>query len=251
MADQLVYVYAVGEAGLTPPELTGVDAAPVRALSEGGLVAVVSPVDPVRFGEEALRRNLEDLQWLEATARAHHGVVAAVGAQNLVAPLRLATIYRDEGGVRSLLREHAAAFTAALDRIRGRTEWGVKAFALTGAPAAEQPEAAPADRPGTAYLMRRRAARDAATTGRQRAVDAAEELHRELTAHAAASRRYPPQDPRLTGHREEMVLNAAYLVDQAGEERLREIVESRTTDAVRLELTGPWAPYTFATLEQQ
>jgi hypothetical protein len=251
VADRSVYVYAVGEAGLTLPELTGVDDSPVQMVHEGGLAAVVSPVDPVRFGEEALRRNLEDLQWLEATARAHHGVVAAVGAENLVAPLRMATIYVDESGVRALLRDRAEEFAAALDRIRDRTEWGVKAFALAGPPAEPEPEPEPSDRPGTAYLMRRRAARNAATTGRHRALDAAEDLHRELAGHVAASRRYPPQDPRLTGYREEMVLNAAYLVGKEDAERFRELVEGRTSDVLRLEVTGPWAPYSFATLEEQ
>jgi hypothetical protein len=248
VADRSVYVYAVGEAGLTLPELVGVDDSPVLTVPEGDLVAVVSPVDPVRFGEEALRRSLEDLQWLEATARAHHSVVAALGAEHLVAPLRMATIYLDEGGVRTLLRERAAEFTAALNRIRGRTEWGVKAFAVAGPSAEPEPEP-PAERPGTSYLMRRLAARDAATTGRRQAVDAAEELHRVLAAGAAASRRYPPQDPRLTGHREEMVLNAAYLVEQPESDAFRASVEGWDAPALRLELTGPWAPYSFATLE--
>jgi hypothetical protein len=257
MADRSVYVYAVGEAGLTLPALTGVDDTPVQSMVEGPLAAVVSAVDPVRFGEEALRRNLEDLQWLEATARAHHGVVAAVGAEYLVAPLRMATIYLDQGGVRTLLRERAADFAAALDRIRGRTEWGVKAFAVAGpgptgpagpSLATDEPTTS-ADRPGTSYLMRRRAVRDAATLGRRRAVDEASELHSALAGRAAASRRYPPQDPRLTGHREEMVLNAAYLVDEPRSDAFRALVEGRDAPALRLELTGPWAPYSFATLE--
>jgi hypothetical protein len=97
--------------------------------------------------------------------------------------------------------------------------------------------------------MRRRADRDAATTGRRQAVEAAEELHRVLATDVAASRRYPPQDPRLTGHREEMVLNAAYLVEQAESGRFRALVERWDAAALRLELTGPWAPYSFATLE--
>ena len=250
MADRSVYVYAVGEAGLSAPEVTGVDDSAVQVLAEGPLTAVVSFVDAVRFGEEALKRSLEDLQWLEATARAHHGVVAAVGAGHLVAPLRMATIYVDEGGVRTLLREQAAEFGAALDRIRGRTEWGVKAFAAepAAAPATEEPDTR-TDRPGTSYLMRRRAAREAATTGRQRAAEAAAELHDTLAGRSIASRRYPPQDPRLTGHRDEMVLNAAYLVDEADSASFREFVERWDPSVLRLELTGPWAPYSFATLE--
>ena len=41
----------------------------------------------------------------------------------------------------------------------------------------------------------------------------AEELHEVLVAGLSASRRLPPQDPRLTGHEGSMMLNAAYLVE--------------------------------------
>ena len=66
---------------------------------------------------------------------------------------------------------------------------------------------------------------------------------------AVAARRYRPQDPRLTGRAEEMVLNAAYLVDEAATEAFRRIVDDGDA-ALALELTGPWAPYSFATLEE-
>jgi hypothetical protein len=98
--------------------------------------------------------------------------------------------------------------------------------------------------------MRRRAERDRAARGHEDAVEAAEAVHREISTVAVASRRYPPQDPRLSGHREEMALNATYLVDQAGADALRRLVEDRDAQSLRLELTGPWAPYSFATLEE-
>jgi hypothetical protein len=80
-------------------------------------------------------------------------------------------------------------------------------------------------------------------------VDAAEEVHRRIANLAVASRRYPPQDPRLTGHRDEMVLNAAYLVQET-DAAVRRTVEEWQASSLRLELTGPWAPYSFATLEE-
>ena len=249
MADALVYLYAVTDADHPEPAVdAGVDGAPVRRLVAGGLAAFVSSVDPVRFSEEALRRSLEDLQWLETTARAHHAVVDAVARGGPVAPVRFATVYLDDDRVRDLLAERGAAFAAALDRVRGRVEWGVKGFAVPSAAPAE-PDAAPGAGPGASYLARRLAERNRAAKGQEEALAAAEAVHRELAAAAAASRRYPAQDPRLTGRREEMVLNAAYLVADDGP--LRRVVDQHADGPVRLELTGPWAPYSFATLEEQ
>ena len=254
MADSVVYLYAVTDAAPAkePADehaLAGVDGVPVRRVVSGDLAAVVSSVDPTQFSEEALRRSLEDLQWLERTARAHNAVVAAVARSGPVAPVRLATVYLDDENVRRLLDERASEFTAALDRIRGRAEWGVKGFAVR-TEGDTSPQATEESKPGTAYLMRRRAERDRAARGLQDAAEAAEAVHREMSAVAVASRRYQPQDPRLSGRREEMVLNVAYLVDEAGAEILRRLVEQQQGQNLRLELTGPWAPYSFATLEE-
>ena len=51
---------------------------PPRIVSAGDLAAVVSEVPLDEFGEEGLKRNLNDLAWLEATARAHETVLEAV-----------------------------------------------------------------------------------------------------------------------------------------------------------------------------
>ena len=154
MADALVYLYAIGDAALASlvlGGLVGVGGAPVRVLIGGRLAAVVSSVEPQQFGEESLRRNLENLPWLTATARAHHRVVDAIGRDHPIAPLRLATVYLDDENVRALIGAQEGAFAAALDRIRGRHEWGVKAFAA-GRPDPEQGDDDSALGPGAAYL---------------------------------------------------------------------------------------------------
>ena len=73
--------------------------------------------------------------------------------------------------------------------------------------------------PGAAYLLRKRMARDRAARVQQDVQDAAADLHRSLSAAAVASHLYPPQDPQLSGHREHMVLNAAYLVEESAAPR--------------------------------
>ncbi|CAM5249399.1 hypothetical protein STENM327S_08634 [Streptomyces tendae] len=133
---------------------------PPRLLPHGGLVAVVSHVPEADFSEEALRAHLEDLDWLTATARAHQQVVDALTVVTTPLPLRLATVFRDDSGVRVMLEEREAAFRRTLDRLDGRVEWGVKVY-VEAEPAdrakAERP-AQPAPRPasGRDYLRQRR-----------------------------------------------------------------------------------------------
>jgi Gas vesicle synthesis protein GvpL/GvpF len=253
MTDTLVYLYAVGDASLhdaaEPGTMTGVDGAPVRTIRAGGLAAAVSSVDRARFSTVSLRRTPEDLRQLEDIAQAHHDVVDALARAVALVPMPLATLHANDDNVQAILTEKAAEFSTALARIRGRTEWGVKAFAVEPSQAPEATVASGAG-PGTSYLPRNRAERTPAVLRYQQAVDAAEELHREITRLAVASRRYPPQDPPLSGRREEMMLNTAYLVTESAAARLRRLVnEEWHAPSLRLELTGPSAAHSFATLD--
>lgn len=252
MSERTVYLYAIGDADLADsPELAhikGVEDAPIRTIGEGPLSAVVASVDRDTFSEETISANLEDLKWVENLARRHHDVVDRLARGHPIAPVRMATVYYTDAGVRELLRARCAELSATLDRVRGRSEWGVKGYVAPVDEGADAPlDAHSTAAPGTSYLMRRRAQRDHAAHRRERVTDAAEKLHEEFAAMALDCRLYPPQDRRLTGRSDEMVLNAAYLMDDAAAALLAQRVEA-VTEQLHLELTGPWAPYSFTDL---
>ncbi|MFC0008061.1 GvpL/GvpF family gas vesicle protein [Micromonospora siamensis] len=232
----------------TLAEMVGMDGGKVRAVHGGGLVAVVSAAPLTEYGEEPLRRKLEDLTWLESAARTHHGVVAALSATGAVVPARLATVHRDADRVAAVLAERHAELTAALDRLTGRTEWGVKGYVVPGAPPAEEDdEPAGGGGAGAAYLRRRRAQLTAREQGQRIAADTAATVHEALAQYAVADRRHALQDRRLSGAATAMVLNGAYLVDTAALDGFTELVRALAGrhPQVRLELTGPWPPYSF------
>jgi hypothetical protein len=252
------YVYAVCR-GLDPSAVLGshgLDGQPLEVVEHRGLAAVISTVDLAEYGEEGLRQNLENLQWLENAARGHDAAIQAVAALAPTAPLRLATICRDDDGVRDRLDEWHDALHRALDRIEGRSEWSVKV--LTN-PRAAQPVGA--DSAGAAgsgpvsgadYLRRKKAEADHRLNDDARAADVALTVHETLAAAAVANRRLPAQDPRLTGRAGTMTLNGAYLVDNDAAEQFAGHVDelaARFPDVV-IDRAGPWPPYSFATLEQ-
>ncbi|GAB7007736.1 GvpL/GvpF family gas vesicle protein [Nocardioides sp. AN3] len=245
------YLYAVTR-GLSPGEITGVTAlggAPLDVLEHRELCVLLSSVDLDEYGEEALRRNLEDLRWLETTARGHDQVVRLAAQHGPTAPMRLVTICLDDAGVRSRLDESYDQIVQALARVEGRAEWSVKAFA---------PAAATEERPtavgvggGAAYLRARKAAVEGRRADEEAAADTAEQIHESLSHVAVASRRLPPQDPRLSGYDVRMTLNAAYLVDEAdGGDFGREVDRlAAEHPEARVTVDGPWPPYSFSTLE--
>jgi hypothetical protein len=255
----LVWLYAVAphsdeEAETAAP--TGVAGEPVRTIVSGDLTAIVGSVPLDVFGEEPLRRNFEDLDWLEATARAHDAVVSGAVRRGPAVPLRLATVFRDDERVRELLDERRADFAAALELVSGRTEWGVRAYgdrAVLTAAVAEAKAEAGTMTPGAAYLARRRAQLSAQETVERDAAERAAQVHERLLRRAAAGRCQPLTDPAVSGRRDWMVLNGTYLVDDDRTEDFTATVNALGAEfpGIRLELTGPWPPYSFAGVQRE
>lgn len=247
-----VWLYAVTpEAGASAlGGLTGVAAERPRVVTAGRLVAVVGDVPLGSFGEDALRRNLEDLDWLATVARAHDTVIAALVERGPVAPVRLATVYHDDASVRTAVEERSADFERTLEHVSRRVEWGVKAF-LRNDP--EPTTAATAgEGAGVAYLARRRRELASREDRQQQAAVQASHIHATLSDLAADACTHPPQSRALTHQDGPMVLNGAYLVDADRAEQFAEAVAAwdRDSAVLTVTLTGPWPPYSFSSPEE-
>jgi hypothetical protein len=193
------------------------------------------------------------------TARSHQGVVDRALTAGTTVPLRLCTVCRDDAGVRDLLDREHDVLAAALERLAGREEWGVK---LIGDPRAvreaarrrssqraDPAQATDASAAGRAYLTRVRVHTVEREETQRMAREAAQVVHQGLRAQAAAARvlRAPPRE--LSGESGALVLNGAYLVDRDRAAQFRavasELGERQRERGLRLEITGPWPPYSF------
>jgi hypothetical protein len=242
-----VYVYGVVAAGERLPEDLEAIAAehPPRLLVDGGLAAVISEVPLAQFGEESLREHLQDLAWVERTARAHESLLEAIGQRTALIPMRMCTIYRSQDGVLEMLAREGGALSEALSALSGKSEWGVKLLlASSTAPAAAPAEDPP--RSGSDYLRRRQLERDEREQRSQLLDQACAEIHLRLSAASCQSQVLAPQ---VAARGETMVLNGVYLVENERlDEFLREVEAAREEGARRgLELvrTGPWPAYNF------
>lgn len=246
-SDNCVWVYAVAD-DIDPAALIGIGGADVRRVAAAGLVAAVSSVPADQFGEAALRRNLENLSWLEQTARAHHAVIEAVAKEHTTVPMRLATVYTSDDGAAEMLRDRGPDLRQTLARITARREWGVKAYLALEQPSEPgQEPRTDREKPGAAYLKRRKAELNARQDARQQAMTSADAIYAELSRLADAARTYPPQSPEIAGSPASMVLNAAYLVPEDRADDFAAAVTGLAAKhpSVQLSLTGPWPPYSF------
>jgi gas vesicle protein GvpL/GvpF len=242
--EQLLWAYGIVPASQgAPAAALGIDGTPVAALPQAGIAALVSRVPAAGFARGELERRLEDLDTLEALARAHDGVLEAALDEGDVVPFAMCTLFKTPDGVRELLAADAERLTRSLELVRGMAEWGVKAFAV--APQIPVPSAGA--RSGTEYLLRRRAEAELKAAADSTLESSVAGVHAELAAAAAAAVLQRPQDRRLSGRDDEMLLNASYLIPRdraAGFAALVREISDREA-SLELELTGPWPPYHF------
>jgi gas vesicle protein GvpL/GvpF len=248
-----VWVYALARADYTEARtagLLGVADEPVRTVLGGDLAAAVGTVELDEFRGAGLLRNFNDADWFAAKARAHNAVVSEVRRGGPVIPIRPATIYRDDFRVCQLLLNEQEVIDTALRRMSGREELEVKAYADPKSLALQgdliQSQAAESLSRG-AYLLRRRRQLASQHEGYRLAAAEADRVHAVLLRCAVDAKRKPTAE-RRSAQGPWTMFSGSYLVERDVVELFMETVTAleRSTARIRLEVTGPWPPYSFA-----
>ena len=220
----MLHLYAITES-TRPPDIGGIRGAPLRAVGRARLFAIVS--ERGEFGGQTTESDL----W------AHEAVAEALMDRGTVLPVRFGTVMPDDAAVLRALDARRRQLEAALERVRGAVELGIRA-AIAGANGYDAgPDDAPgANGPGTAYM---RARLDRERQGSR----AAARIHEPLASLARASTvRGSAQEPPL--------IRAAYLVDRDRiEDFMARVEELDALDEAAIVCTGPWPPYSFSSAE--
>jgi hypothetical protein len=261
------YVYAIAGGDDSQPieglPEEGIDPTqPVYALPYQAIQAMVSKVSLQEFGQEELEANLNDIQWVEAKVLAHQRVVETVLASRTLIPMRFCTIYRSQSGVQEMLTQHYDDFVADLARLEGNQEWGVKVY-CDGKILAQKLEGV-SDRvkelkagmeqksSGAAYFLRKKVDEAIAEEVEHVSDEYAQRSHDRLSSHTEEAVINPLQSKELTGRKEAMVLNGAYLVAEQRLTALRAELEGLSEEysdfGFIYEMTGPWPPYNFVSI---
>jgi hypothetical protein len=214
----------------------------------GALRAVVREVDVADFEGDRLEMHLQDPAWLESAVRDHEQVIERFLGGGPVVPMQFGSIFSARDGLESMLAANAAQLETLLERVRGREEWGLK-LRIDVAAAARDLVTAPAATGGRAYLERRRAEQQAEGRVAEHAAAVAEDVHRSLADVVDAAARLAIRASAGPGT---LILNGAYLVPEGERTAFFARAEELQRDlgnAYRFDLTGPWPPYSFTSVD--
>jgi hypothetical protein len=263
--DTLLYLYCVlepsagAEALLRSGSVEGLDPTkPVFPIAAEGVLAAVSHVPVADFGEQALNELVTDLPRLAPLVVRHENAVRVLfAAAPALVPMAFGAVYREPDGVVGFLTTEAGRLKSLFDLVRGKEEWGIKVFAdptrlrdaaaRSSAPLRALDDEIQAAGPGKAYLLQRKRDEMLADAARSFLRDALHEIVDRLKAHSSAMRLEDIPGDQVGPT--ELVLKVAFLIEadaaQAFQSRVGEIAAALSAQGLAIELTGPWAPYSF------
>jgi hypothetical protein len=248
----LTYVYCLVRS-TRRPSLRGAPAGlsgsrDLRLLDGGaGLWLVAATVSEREYGEAALERGLQQLDWVGRRAMEHEAVVEHFLTAPAVLPMQLFTLFRSDERAVSHVVGDRKRIGRVLARIERQVEWGLR---LTWDEKAvrervERAHEAPAS--GTAFLSRKRDLLNVHRVQLTAARAEADRLYRALAREATDSRRRTSTEQGAPGSR--LLLDAAFLVPTQKAAAFRAALRRNTKTLGRsglvVSLTGPWPPYNF------
>lgn len=257
MADELYYVYAFtwADVPFESPEPTVDPRFPLERVAHGPVAALASRVGLDEFDLSKLQAGTADVEWLSQVALRHNAVVGRAAEAGPVLPLRMGVLFRSRESLWERIAQRASLISDFLRRLGDRQEWGAAIYLdepraeQSLAPAVSQPVAAPAAGAGARYLAGRREREQARRAVKERCRQWIEEAEAALAGKAdsfSAIRHLPAS---LTGRREKMVWNAAFLIAPTACPDWLDLADSLAHELAEkgllLETTGPWPAYHF------
>lgn len=218
----------------------------LRAIEVGDdLWAIVQSVPESEYGEEALARGLQNLDWVGPRAIAHEHVIESFLSAAALLPMQLFTLFTSDARVVEHVHSDRARIARILERIEKKVEWGLR---LTfNEKAAQKKAAGKRARTGAEFLARKRDVLDVSRTQLAQARKTADRVYKAIERKAADSRRRTSLERAAPGSR--LLLDAAFLVATPKSAAFKSAVRQHARElrgaGVDVSLTGPWPAYNF------
>lgn len=262
-------LYAYGLVGQCPERLDilGIDKQNnVYPVQGRAMCVMVSNIDIDQFQrqvkllfDELTKTVGDDRNRTQAILQDHEDVVDTLMKDTTIVPFKFGTILRDEAAAAKMLLDEEEKFQQLLAKLTGKAEWGLKIYAdrqeLIRYTAQSEPrfrsmaEQREKLSKGAAYLFGRKMEEAVKGDAATRLAEISGGIFSELGKDAFEAKLNKTLPQQLTGKKKEMILNAAYLVEQEAATpfcaRGRRLREQHEPLGLELEVSGPWPPYSF------
>jgi len=262
-----LYVYALMGKPPAHLDMLGIDKQhKVYPVTGRELYAIVSNIDIAAF-QSQVKDSFSALTHItdsthnetEQILQAHENVVDTLMHDTPVVPFKFGTVLKDEEAALKMLQDDEAKFKALLAKFTDKAEWGLKIFSdqqafIHHSAQAEpdfkncEPQQTQLSR-GTAYLLSRKMDAELKANSATRLAEVAESIFHTLGLDASEAKLNQTLPQKLTGHKQEMILNAVYLLGKEHVasfcQRGKELMEQYAPMGLDLVVSGPWPPYSF------
>ncbi|CDO05015.1 Gas vesicle synthesis protein GvpL/GvpF [Oceanobacillus picturae] len=266
----LIYLY-----GLVPTEemekeslsnLTGFDGtSSIYSLPIGDITAIVCALPADDYNAATIESKLnQDMEWLQNKAFHHHETITALHQQYTFIPLKFCTIYEDTANLYETIRSNEKQLTDSFQTLHASEEWTLKIYCneqklresiKESDPEIEKQKEEITKLPrGRQFFEKKKIDSLVGKQLDQEKDRFGETLHRLVKDVATNYTVKKNWNKDMTGLKEEMVWNSAYLVPKEKVENFINIIlrfEKEQADTVwRIEATGPWPAYHFSDFSQ-
>lgn len=233
--------------------------------SFGRITAVLCELDEQEYSKENIQQKTNQMEWVQEKAYHHHEMLMKIRDHSPVIPMKFCTIYSGQESLEQMLQNQENELTQELARLENKEEWNLKIYSDSQklkeqvekhneTIEAKKEEIAQMS-PGRQYLEKRKLEQviDQEVEKEQQSFCSA--LHNELDRLSEDSTVKKNWSKDVTGKKEDMCWNSAYLVSLDQVERaLEKISELKATaehKGWQIEATGPWPPYHFVNLSRK
>ena len=264
-----LYLYCIREKTEGTPAIStkGIDGkGEVFILVCRDLETVVSKISLEEFSSEEIQKKAqEDLNWIKEKGLAHEKITEEAMRKNdkilSLIPMRFGTIFKEKTSLEEVLNEDYSRIKEALERIRGKQEWSAKVYLMDrkkfedaikekNETIKEKEKEISSLPEGMAFFMEEELKELISREMDKELNSIAEDLFERLGRQSAGSVKCKILEKELTGRREPMVLNSAYLIPEEKVESFKEEVEALNQEiqakGFYVEYGGPWPAYNFS-----
>ena len=224
-----------------------------------GTYALISSVSPEDFSEDNLKKHLTDMSWVEKNIRLHEKVIEEIMKDQAVLPLKFGTIFESEANVEKLLKVNNIEFKAVLDILEGKEEWGLKIYCNSGyfkdALCSKDERIIEKDKEilaagiGKAFFLKKKKDEIIKDIINEKISEYTKDCFERVKVTAVDTKINNILPKEVTEKTEEMVLNAAFLINNKRMKEFQNVMEYIKTkyadNGLLFDSTGPWPPYNF------